>query len=286
MDRPTISVIVIAKNEEQRIGRALDCVAAWCADELIVVDGLSQDRTVEIAKAKGARVIMGGRGVAGDRQIGIDAAQCELVCFIDADHRPKPSDLEKLLADMREFQFDAVQAQVAIEETGFWTRAENEAFEIFHHKPGPRSMMGTAPALYRRRVFEIARFDEMRPGVSDDADLFYRLHKSGEVWFGVGRTKIYQEHHAGACDYYKKFRFYGRRDAGFCLKHPQRAWSMFLHLMVTYPVLRPVRALARGKWRGALYFWFCGGVRLSAMLGRLFDEAFAPKSRKSRTAHA
>ncbi|MET0545726.1 MAG: glycosyltransferase family 2 protein [Caulobacterales bacterium] len=281
-----VSVIIIAKNEEQRIGRALDCVLAWNPAELIVVDGLSHDRTVEIARAKGAQVLTGGRGVAGDRQIGIDAAKHDLICLIDADHRPTPDDLGKLLRDMDEFQFDAVQAQVAIEETGFWTRAENEAFEVFHHVPGPRSMMGTAPALYRKSVFEIARFDEQRPGVSDDADLFYRLHKSGLAWFGIGRTKIYQEHHANAADYYAKFKFYGRRDAGFCLKHPQRAWSMFLHLMVTYPILRPARALARGKWRGALYLWFCGGVRLSAMFGRLLGEAFKPKSRASETAAA
>lgn len=278
--RPPISVIIIAKNEEARIARALDSVRAWAPEDLIVVDGLSHDRTVEIAREKGARVISGGRGVAGDRQIGIDAAQHDLICFIDADHRPQPGDLKSLLQDMYDFGFDAVQAQVSIEDTGFWTRAENEAFSVFHHQAGPRTMMGTAPALYKRQVFNVARFDEASPGVSDDADLFYRLHKSGRVRFGIGHTRIAQEHHASFGDYAAKFRFYGRRDAGFCMKHPERAWSMFAHLMFRYPILRPARALLRGKWRGALYFWFCGGVRFFAMVQRLLAEALQQKPRE------
>jgi len=278
--RPPVSVIVIAKNEEARIARALDCVREFAPEELIVVDGLSQDRTVEIAREKGARVISGGRGVAGDRQIGIDAAKHDLICFIDADHRPQPGDLNALLQDMSDFGFDAVQAQVSIEETGFWTRAENEAFSVFHHKAGPRTMMGTAPALYKRHVFSVARFDESSPGVSDDADLFYRLHKSGRVRFGIGHTLIAQAHHAGAADYAAKFKFYGRRDAGFCLKHPERAWSMFAHLMIRYPIVRPMRALLQGKWRGALYFWFCGNVRLYAMTGRLLSKALQREPRE------
>ncbi len=51
---PRISVCMIALNEEPRIAGALDSVA-W-ADEIVVIDGASTDRTVEIARGKGARV--------------------------------------------------------------------------------------------------------------------------------------------------------------------------------------------------------------------------------------
>ena len=50
-----LSVTIIACNEEDRIGRAIRSVSF--ADEVLVVDGGSQDRTVEVARSLGARVI-------------------------------------------------------------------------------------------------------------------------------------------------------------------------------------------------------------------------------------
>lgn len=51
-----ISVYLISKNEEQRIGRAIRSVESW-ADEVIVVDSGSTDDTVRVAESAGARVL-------------------------------------------------------------------------------------------------------------------------------------------------------------------------------------------------------------------------------------
>jgi glycosyltransferase involved in cell wall biosynthesis len=50
-----ISVIILTHNEEANIGRCLDSVS-W-SDDILVVDSFSEDRTVEISKGCGARVI-------------------------------------------------------------------------------------------------------------------------------------------------------------------------------------------------------------------------------------
>lgn len=50
-----ISVIILTHNEEINIGRCLDSVS-W-SDDILVVDSFSEDRTVEISKRHGARVI-------------------------------------------------------------------------------------------------------------------------------------------------------------------------------------------------------------------------------------
>ena len=50
-----ISVIILTHNEETNIGRCLDSVS-W-SDDILVVDSFSEDRTVEISKQHGARVI-------------------------------------------------------------------------------------------------------------------------------------------------------------------------------------------------------------------------------------
>ncbi len=55
--RQTISVTLAAYNEEAVIGACLDSVKDW-VDEIIVVDGNSQDSTAKIAKDKGAKVLL------------------------------------------------------------------------------------------------------------------------------------------------------------------------------------------------------------------------------------
>ena len=51
----TLAVIALTYNEEANIGQALASVAGW-ADEIHVLDSLSTDRTVEIARRYGAQV--------------------------------------------------------------------------------------------------------------------------------------------------------------------------------------------------------------------------------------
>ena len=274
MSRPATSVVVAARNEEQRLPACLAAVAALGAEEVIVVDGGSTDGTVAIAERFGARVIRsGGRGLAFDRQLGCDAARGELIAMIDADHRPEPDLLDRLWDDMQHFGFVVVQAGVDIAPTSLWTRAEAQAMATFHHQPGPRTMIGVAPALYRRTVFEQVKFDVVSPEVSDDADFCYRLAKVPGARFGIGRTRVMQEHFASLADYVEKFRWYGRRDAGFCVKHPERAASMVFHLAVRYPILRPVRAILTGRPLAVAWFWLAAGVRLSSMVGAMTAEA-------------
>ena len=57
--RPRLSVVLITRDEEPRIGATLDSVGF--ADERIVLDHGSQDRTCEVAAAHGAQVHQIGR---------------------------------------------------------------------------------------------------------------------------------------------------------------------------------------------------------------------------------
>lgn len=81
----TVSVVIITKNEEDKIARCLEKVK-W-ADEIIIVDDLSTDRTVEICQEFGAKVISHKSCGNFDRQrnIGIDNARGEWILQMDAD---------------------------------------------------------------------------------------------------------------------------------------------------------------------------------------------------------
>ena len=87
---PTIACVIITKNEEANIQ---DCLAsvAWTT-ERIVVDAESHDRTAELARAAGARVmIRPWPGFGTQKNYGMDQAAADWILIVDADERvPAP----------------------------------------------------------------------------------------------------------------------------------------------------------------------------------------------------
>jgi glycosyltransferase involved in cell wall biosynthesis len=85
---PTISAIVIAKNEAEMIANCLDTLQ-WC-DEVIVVDHHSVDTTAQLAERAKARVITANGSFADLRNEGLRVAKTDWVFYVDADERVTP----------------------------------------------------------------------------------------------------------------------------------------------------------------------------------------------------
>jgi Glycosyl transferase family 2 len=102
--RESVCACIIARDEEERLPEALASVA-FC-DQVVVVDSGSRDRTGEIARAAGARVIAHPwRGFGAQRNVAIDHAEADWILEIDADERVTPhlhAEIEAFLADVPE----------------------------------------------------------------------------------------------------------------------------------------------------------------------------------------
>lgn len=84
-----ITVTIIAGNEEDRIAEAVHS-AAW-ADEVVVLDSESSDRTADIAAAAGARtVVEPWRGYGAQKNRAAELARNNWVFSLDADERIDP----------------------------------------------------------------------------------------------------------------------------------------------------------------------------------------------------
>lgn len=85
-----LSLIVITKNEEAAIGRCLRSIAF--ADEIVVVDSGSSDKTVAIAQSLGARVIEtpDWPGFGPQKNRALDNASGDWVLSLDADEWIEP----------------------------------------------------------------------------------------------------------------------------------------------------------------------------------------------------
>lgn len=84
---PKISALLITYNEERNIQKFLD--EAWYADEIVIVDSESTDRTAEIAKKhpKVKFIVRKFDHFTAQKNFTIDQAKNEWVTFFDADER-------------------------------------------------------------------------------------------------------------------------------------------------------------------------------------------------------
>jgi glycosyltransferase involved in cell wall biosynthesis len=81
-----LSIAILTKNEEARLSDCLKSVSF--SDEVLVVDSGSSDKTVEVAKSFGARVLIEEwRGFSGQKQFAVDQCRHDWVLILDADER-------------------------------------------------------------------------------------------------------------------------------------------------------------------------------------------------------
>jgi glycosyltransferase involved in cell wall biosynthesis len=271
-----ISVIVCVKNEEKRIFECLKLITDNNPDEIIVVDGDSSDETATIVKKfKNVKVITSkNSNLTKDRQIGINLSKNDYILMIDADHRVYKGAFSDLFFDLKFYDLDICQSCLLSYTTnGFWDKAEQQAWEVSHNKPGRKRMIGTAPAIYKKKLFDRIQFDDKITGAIDDTDFFYRLSKFSEIRVGIGNTKIKQMHNYDFRSLYKKFYWYGKGDFEFCKKHPARASSIYYHLLIRYLFFYPFIAVLSLKFYAVPFFVSQGLIRFYSLIMNKFYGA-------------
>jgi len=93
----SVSVAIVAMDEEANIGRTLASVR-W-ADEIVLVDSGSKDRTREIAREQGAQVIEEPwRGYVAQKQYAVELCTKDWVLLLDADEEVSPELAEEIRA--------------------------------------------------------------------------------------------------------------------------------------------------------------------------------------------
>lgn len=111
MAEPSIVVVIPALDEEAAIGDVVRAIPPTLEALAIVVDNGSRDRTAERAREAGAFVVcepLRGYGracAAGVREL---PSSCEIVVFLDGDGSDDAAEMERLIAPVREGQYDFV----------------------------------------------------------------------------------------------------------------------------------------------------------------------------------
>ena len=111
MPSVSVSVVIPALNEEEPIADVVrSCLTTGLPREVIVVDNGSIDRTADVARAAGARVVEAPRGYGRACAAGVAAVSpdCEIVVFLDGDGSDCPELMERLVRPIADGTHDFV----------------------------------------------------------------------------------------------------------------------------------------------------------------------------------
>lgn len=174
-----VSFIVPAYNEEFELPATLQAIRNAAGDrphEIIVVDDASTDRTAEIARNAGTKLIsINRRQIAAARNAGARAASGDILFFVDADTQINGKHVAGAIAALEQ-GFAGGGARVAVTEPiPFWTRLFVNVFCAIYFAIN----LGAGAFLFTtRRNFEaVGGFDE---------DLFI----GEEVYFSLAVRKL------------------------------------------------------------------------------------------------
>ncbi len=179
-----LSIIIPTKNEEKYLPILLSQIKKqnFKNYEIIVADADSQDKTVEIAKSFGCKVVRGGLPARG-RNEGAKVAKGDIFLFMDADNIYLPDQfLEKLISEFKRRNLGVASFPIypkgnLIDKICYFLY--NKFVEIFQNW----TAFATNSVLIKREVFEkVGGFDE-EVKIGEDHDLAKRASKISKFGF-------------------------------------------------------------------------------------------------------
>lgn len=204
---PSVAVVIPTLNTAERVGGALQSVAAqnYPVAEVIVVDAGSTDSTVEIAEATDLplRVVSSERGRGQQIAAGIEAAQSDWVVVLHADAELQPESVSEIVA--------AVRANPDMVGGALGQRFEDEQAALL-----PIELLNDLRALFTRTAFgdqtqffhrEMALAHQLMPKqpLMEDVESSWRVRECGAfVYLGQPVRVCHRKWQAK--DWLKRFR--------------------------------------------------------------------------------
>jgi glycosyltransferase involved in cell wall biosynthesis len=266
------TVIIPCRNGERIVADAVRSALGQteAPAEVIVVDDASTDRTGEIARAAGARVLRNERrrNAGGARNAGIEAAAGDVYAFLDADVIAPPDWLALAREAFERFpEVVAVGGRVRNGRPGLWGDLDlylNHSEWIDDRRAMAKGLIPTLAIVYRRDAVGPVRFVETNLG--EDASFGAEvLERGGRLWYEPRILMTHRHERLDRSTFWRRQVDCGRTIYRTRVLHdrPGRVLVRFPLLLFVFPhlwiVLARMLRAGRGRRAVALFPWFVFG---------------------------
>lgn len=186
----TVSLIIPALNEEKYLPETFASVKKMDRqpDEIIVVNAQSEDKTAQIAKSFGAKIVLVDRRSIGySRQKGLEAASCDIVVFTDADTILPANWLSTILRHMEKDRVVGVFGGFRVPDGPWWYRFYVNIIQPFTNTITYAIFKipfatGQNMAFYRKNALSAGGFP-VDFKIAEDIEIARRVMSTGNILF-------------------------------------------------------------------------------------------------------
>jgi glycosyltransferase involved in cell wall biosynthesis len=221
---PQITIGICTKNNAKTILKTLKSILKLDYPiekiELIIVDGLSQDNTVNIIKKILEKTNVNwkllsdkGKGLAYARQLIVDNAHGKYIIWIDGDHIIPPNFAKKHVEFMEKNpMIGAAEGITKYEGKNLVSTLEGYIWYLYGLKRLNKNLesVGSAGTIYRTKAIrEVGGYDINIKGAGEDGDLSRRMKKKGWKLFMNKDAIYYHQTRATWKDLWKEYYWWG-----------------------------------------------------------------------------
>jgi len=234
-------------------------------EQLIVSDGGSTDKTVDIANSFTKDVIITDKGFFNQGKAAYDIANYKYLISIEADHIYPSNFCQNFLSAFKKSSFDGMQGTlICSKKSNYFERGLDLLYSIHQKDKGQKEIIG-GPNIFKTQLRKEIHEKLSVQGYSIDTEMAEILKTQG---YKVGLSSI-EAFQSTSLDYKKfkrKYFNYGKGDYDFYNQH-KKNWSFkrklksITHVFNRYIIDYPLKAIKMGKVLYVPYFWLSAVVR-------------------------
>lgn len=182
MSQEKLTIVLPTLNEEKAVGEVIDELNKEGYNNILVVDGHSNDKTVEIAKSKGARVVIQeGKGKTDAIKSCIKHLNTEYTLFMDCDFTYDPKDIEKFLDKIYDYDEVIGDRNLKTQNMSKLNRVGNSIITKFFNLVISTNLTDVLSGMYMFKTELLRQIELKTKGFQLEVELAAKAAENGKV---------------------------------------------------------------------------------------------------------